>query len=443
MTLVGKKIRIHIVSHCIPKAGHNGFETYTLDFIKNLSHFNTAIELIWLSNEADADVCWHFIPKELRQCGVRVVARNFITLGHILIRASNFRDFFLTANAFCIHILKLFYRCWPEELKRVYRKIKWSRTSDSQKTEKLEDGKLFGYIPNRDDLSFFKRCLCRFQSQVVVANTLFMAKSFDAIERTEISALKVLLTCSVRHQRAEIFRIQKIPLREIKRYDYATEQTELKKADLIIAIQSEDKAVFEEMVPGKKVLCVPLTANLVEDTTIVQEAGKCLFVGCGALQNQTGLEWFLEKVWPKVIQSVPHASLHICGNVEVRQKRELSGVYFRGWVKDLRREYLSSEICVVPLLIGSGLKTKLVEALSYGKACIVTRVGAQGLMMAVQKEAILRADTEEDFASRVVLLLSNPAIRVDLQQRAKKFISDFSSQKIYQPVWEFFASSVK
>jgi glycosyltransferase involved in cell wall biosynthesis len=75
------------------------------------------------------------------------------------------------------------------------------------------------------------------------------------------------------------------------------------------------------------------------------------------------------------------------------------------------RPYLSSaEVAVVPLLIGSGTRLKILEALAMRRAVVSTSIGCEGLSV-VPGEHLVVADQPEAFAQAVVTLMNEPELR--------------------------------
>jgi glycosyltransferase involved in cell wall biosynthesis len=108
-------------------------------------------------------------------------------------------------------------------------------------------------------------------------------------------------------------------------------------------------------------------------------------------------------------------------------------VVLLGRVKDLNPEYSAAEVCLVPLLAGSGLKIKLIEAMSYGRACVSTSIGVQGLRDIVGTTTLV-ADTAEDFAMAVHTLLTKPDKRQWMEAQAYQYVKEkLSPEATYQP----------
>ena len=74
----------------------------------------------------------------------------------------------------------------------------------------------------------------------------------------------------------------------------------------------------------------------------------------------------------------------------------------------------SASIYIVPLRIGGGTRIKIFEAMATGKAVVSTTIGAEGLPVTNDKNIVL-ADTAEEFASKVISLMRDAALRKSTQ----------------------------
>jgi glycosyltransferase involved in cell wall biosynthesis len=167
--------------------------------------------------------------------------------------------------------------------------------------------------------------------------------------------------------------------------------------------------------------------------------GRCLFIGSQAKHNIDGLRWFLDEIWHKILEDFPSTELHVCGSVcDWFQNYCPKNVYLKGILPDLSIEYSQAQVCIIPSLFGSGLKIKLVEALSYGKACVSTSIGLQGLME-LADEVILLSDNSDDFYLSVRELLLNDQKREQMESLAKDYITNkLSPDVVYAPLIDRF-----
>ena len=95
-----------------------------------------------------------------------------------------------------------------------------------------------------------------------------------------------------------------------------------------------------------------------------------LFVGGTFYANRAGIAWFVEHVVPRI-----HSKICIVGRgfEALRQELERDGkVEVVGAVDHLADWYRDAHFVIAPIFDGSGMKTKVAEALMYGKKIIGT-----------------------------------------------------------------------
>ena len=126
--------------------------------------------------------------------------------------------------------------------------------------------------------------------------------------------------------------------------------------------------------------------------------------------NAEGVQWFVERIFPRIRANVPDAKVFIVGNrpgPDVRRLGATEGVTVTGFVEDVRDYLSAAALCIVPLRIARGVQNKVLEAMAMGKAVVSTSQAFEGLR-AEENRDILVADGEEAFAAAVVRLLRDP-----------------------------------
>jgi hypothetical protein len=269
------------------------------------------------------------------------------------------------------------------------------------------------------------------EPQVVIVDGTLFGDCFDLVPA---GVLKISVTHDVYHQRAASLQQMGAP----SAGSYVTREEEaalLGKADLVVALQSDEAAVLSGLAPRRKIITVPMAPVALPSYGVCEVPGRCLFVGSYSDHNAIGLGWFLSEVWPEILSHCSQATLHICGTVgRAFAGRSFPSVSFRGLVPALGVEYAAAQVCLVPLQAGSGLKIKTVQALAQGKPCVVTRFGIQGLRH-LEGEALLVADSPSRFAEAVVELLVNTERREQLRKGARYAIHNyFSADTCYRPL---------
>lgn len=125
--------------------------------------------------------------------------------------------------------------------------------------------------------------------------------------------------------------------------------------------------------------------------------------------NVDGINWFLANVWPKIRAQEPSATLILAGAATqgVRDKWEThASVAAPGFAPDLAALYQQANLVVVPIHSGGGTNIKVLEALAFGRPCLVSSLvaAAFGRQLTDTKE-ILVATSANDFAAKTVAAL--------------------------------------
>ena len=189
----------------------------------------------------------------------------------------------------------------------------------------------------------------------------------------------------------------------------------LNRADAVIAIQ-EEEAEYLRRRGIREVFCVGHLSTH-QATSLPDPGGtRLLFVGSANPINVQGLEWFVRSVLPQIRVAVPSCQLAIVGPAG-EQRAWPDGVLALGQTESLAAAYAEAAVVVNPVVFGTGLAVKTIEALGYGKAVVATAAGARGLGPEFAN-ALSIAKNGNTFAQRVVELLQSKAARLELSRNA-------------------------
>ncbi|MEW6673842.1 MAG: glycosyltransferase family 4 protein [Thermodesulfobacteriota bacterium] len=140
--------------------------------------------------------------------------------------------------------------------------------------------------------------------------------------------------------------------------------------------------------------------------------------------------YFVKEIFPRIREKCPAAQIHLVGRNPASELQELArypGVTIKGWVPDLGREISGATIYVLPMRLGSGFRTKLLDVFPLGKAIVTTTVGTEGLALS-HGDNCLVADTAADFAEACVELLRYPDLREKLGASARRLALEVYTQ---------------
>jgi glycosyltransferase involved in cell wall biosynthesis len=152
-----------------------------------------------------------------------------------------------------------------------------------------------------------------------------------------------------------------------------------------------------------------------------REPFTLLFLGSFRhLPNQEALTWFLRDVFPKVRAEEPRARLVVIGSdpPQPHSLPESDAIDLIGFVDDVRVPLKKYAVFVCPILSGSGVRVKLLEAFAAGIPVVSTRLGAEGLADR-DGDLCALADDAASFAGHVVKLLRDPEAAAQMAERAR------------------------
>lgn len=209
---------------------------------------------------------------------------------------------------------------------------------------------------------------------VIITNYIFQSRLLEFVPEGVVRIIDTHDRFSDRH-----LILKKNGLKPDFFYTVAEEEAKaLNRADMIFAIQDDEKKFFESISKTK----VRLLGHIEQEDFIrerYEKVEKIGFIGSGNSTNQRSLEDFIShfltfnKSREKSLRLVVAGS--ICDKVTVIDE----AIDYKGHVDDLRSFYDEVDLIINPLILGTGLKIKSIEALSYGVPMISTDIGFEGI----------------------------------------------------------------
>jgi glycosyltransferase involved in cell wall biosynthesis len=145
-------------------------------------------------------------------------------------------------------------------------------------------------------------------------------------------------------------------------------------------------------------------------------------------ENDHGVRWFLDAVWPRVAAAVPEATFVVAGarpSSEVRAWDGRDGVVVTGEVASLGPHYRGASAFVAPLFVAGGLKFKVAEAMASGLPVVATTVAAAGIVDATPPGPLWAVtDDAEEMARTLVDLLERPEAGAALGRDAARWVQE-------------------
>jgi polysaccharide biosynthesis protein PslH len=154
----------------------------------------------------------------------------------------------------------------------------------------------------------------------------------------------------------------------------------------------------------------------------IRDESYALFVGGTFYANLSGIRWYAKHVAPKA-----RIKTLVVGQGFLDYKHELEqygGIEVIGGVDDVAPWYEGAKFVVAPIFGGSGMKTKVAEALMFGKRIIGTREAFSGYEP-VAKRAGLFCESAEGFLDAIDAMCAH--VVPDFDQRLRSiFVNGYS-----------------
>lgn len=152
------------------------------------------------------------------------------------------------------------------------------------------------------------------------------------------------------------------------------------------------------------------------------------------LQNRINLSWFIEKIWKPFIKEQKEFKLYITGNSDEDiakhiglKKDELIkyNIYNLGFVENIDDVIRSKQFFVSPTVIGSGIRLKVLHALSLGVPVFLTEMDYKMVKHFSDMENVIKFSDLKEFALKVKMLKEDNSLYSRISQNCYRTIKTF------------------
>lgn len=216
--------------------------------------------------------------------------------------------------------------------------------------------------------------------------------------------------------------------------------------DGVVCITRDDAEYFKANGCRRPLAVIPFGVEPEEVANVDVEPGSLFHIGAmDWMPNRESIAWLLDEVWPVVHREVPQARLYLAGR-KMPQKwmtAQIDGVSVVGEVPDAGYFIAGKQINVVPLLSGSGIRVKIIEAMSMGKAVVTTTVGARGIEY-TNGVNLLIADTPAQFATQIKRLVEDQDYCRSVGEAAARLVAEqYDVSKLTGRLLHFYAKMME
>jgi len=209
--------------------------------------------------------------------------------------------------------------------------------------------------------------------------------------------------------------------KKLRKYEINT----LKHADSIICISNKEKEYFAENIEHSEVISLPTSIKILPPKAAPDSENYLFFGALDWFPNIDALNWLIKMVWPLILDKQHKAKLHIGGKNAAKRNidfwKSIPNVYFHGEIENIETFYKNGSIMLVPLFSGSGIRIKIIEALSMRKAIVASPMAIDGLQL-THNEHLYVADSAHEFADAAIRLSDNNNLKAKFAENGIKYL---------------------
>jgi len=214
---------------------------------------------------------------------------------------------------------------------------------------------------------------------------------------------------------------------------FETEINLLRLFDSVITISNEERYLFSHFIGNKTALIThPLPNNFFKSNT--NKVFDIIYIASDNPHNNIGAKWFFDKVYPLLSNAI---NIVVVGNV-TRTIKNYSNVTKIDFTENLDTYYANSKIVICPIFTGTGLKIKVIEALSYGLPVVCNEKGVDGMINKINNGCLV-TDNPSEFANYIESLLTDTSYYESITSASKNyFLENNEKTEVYKNIDKLF-----
>ncbi|MBL7820338.1 MAG: glycosyltransferase [Saprospiraceae bacterium] len=276
---------------------------------------------------------------------------------------------------------------------------------------------------------------------IIQLETLYLAPFLNIIKKYS-KALVVLRAHNIEHEIWQRIAMQ-VPSLPKKLYlNYLSKKLKnfeiksLNDYDFLVAITDRDLVQFKSLGYKNGCLASPVgfeISNNPIDYSAFNRPMMLSFIGSlDWMPNIEAVRWFVQEVWPELIRKFPDMQFHIAGRNAPKDISDIQqkNVFFHGEVSNSTEFLNRYPILIVPVFAGSGIRVKILEAMSLGRVVISSSIGLEGIS-AKHKDQVFIANSVEDFIDSISQCKNRYQTLSQIGENAQKFVlENFENSKL-------------
>jgi polysaccharide biosynthesis protein PslH len=295
----------------------------------------------------------------------------------------------------------------------------------------------------RDFLRKFKPDIIQCEGPWSTIPTLWIAKKLNipcVIDEHNVEFLWSLSSSRIPFIAPYTFLIEKLAVAYTKLV-LATSELDKVRISNLFKVEIDKIKVFPNGVTCQKFSKELSSVNLKKKIFLDDQRKVAFFHGLlSAKQNYEAARLIIEFIAPRV----PNVLFIVAGKDSPKWLRAKSkvqkNVCLLDYVPNIEDYIKASDICIAPILSGSGTRLKILEYMAAGKPIVSTVVGAEGIPLKSGKNAILLDKVDSSFIDSMCHVLSNEATALELGSSAELLSRSFNWRSIGKSLYDFYSN---
>lgn len=195
-----------------------------------------------------------------------------------------------------------------------------------------------------------------------------------------------------------------------------------------VVVADRDAQAVRETAPEANVAMIPYgtDSEYFHPVQVPKEEATLVFHShLGYAPNIEAALEFANQIFPLILREVPNAVFQLVGAApgpKIQALASRRGIRLSADLPDLRPAVCSARIYVCAIRYGTGLKSKMLEAMAMRMPIVAYHPGSTVGIDCVYGKHLLAAETSQQFAAHVLDLLRNPSKADQLAQAARELV---------------------
>lgn len=286
------------------------------------------------------------------------------------------------------------------------------------------------YYADRKMRRLLERQLLQTKYDVVFCHLVRMAPYIEEIRGIkkvlDISdALSLRYGISAGYRKGPFKFIESLESRRLKLY----EPKITREFDLNIISSSSDKDYLEKNlgISGLEVVENGIEPEIIKQPWARVNFQKIVFLGnLRIFHNVDAIKYFYREIFPLIKSKIDNVQLVIVGaNIPhcIFKLRQDKAVSVFADVPDIRLFMQDACVSVAPMRIAVGIQNKILQSMAYGIPVVTTTLGLGGIKARPNIEVMV-ADTPQEFARQVIMLMQDNKLRNNIAESAYALIKE-------------------